>query len=84
MAVIAPLIESSISNLSHFNIHAIKILAEHVVWATSTRACHPKLKAQGAASDLLIDITVSWMHSLYVWRWSERLFQEDDAFERAE
>jgi len=83
MAVIAPLIESSISNLSHFNIHAIKILAEHVGVGHQHTRLSSELKAQGAASDLLIDITQKAGCTAYMCGGGASGYQEDDAFERA-
>lgn len=83
MAVIAPLIESPISNLSRFNIHAIKSLAEHIGVGNHHTRLSSELKPQGAASDLLIDITQKVGGAAYMCGGGASGYQEDDAFDRA-
>lgn len=83
MKLLAPLVEWPESNLSSFNIHAVKILAEHVGVRHEHTVASSELQVQGTTSELLIDITRKVGGSAYMCGGGAAGYQEDEAFEKA-
>ena len=83
MEMLVPLVESPITNLSRFNIEAIKVLAKHVGVRHQHTVASSELQLQGTASDLLIEITQKVNGSAYMCGGGAAGYQQDEAFERA-
>lgn len=83
MELLGPLVEWPEPNLSRFNIHAIKTLADTVGIRHGHAVASSQLQAQGAASNLLIAITQTVSGSAYMCGGGAAGYQEDEAFEKA-
>lgn len=80
MDLLVQLVKLPESNLSHFNIHAIKTIAEHVGVRHEHAVASSQLQVQGAANVMLIDITQKVSGTAYFCGGGASGYQDDEVF----
>lgn len=84
MDLLVQLVKWPESNLSNFNIHAIKTIAELVGVRHEHAVVSSQLQVQGAASDMLIDITQKVSGTAYMCGGGASGYQDDEVFEKSD
>lgn len=82
MDLLIPLIEWPDAKLSSFNIHAIKTIAGYLGIPHEHTITSSQLQAQGAATDLLIEITQKMGGTTYMCGGGASGYQLDDTFKK--